>query len=174
MKSIALTQGFSAIVDDEDYDKLMVHRWHAKLGRKRADGSLLMYAARTVHHPDRTNHGEFMHHAVFGSKTKLDHADGDGLNNRKVNLRLVNNHQNSANSQWGYGSSRWKGVSRRTESRSWIAQIRGNGKKIHIGSFREEVDAATAYNFAAYFYQGEFAKFNQPHANAIQPAKEST
>lgn len=91
----------------------------------------------------------------------VDHIDGNGLNNRRSNLRICSPKHNSANSRKGKrNSSAYKGVHRRENGR-WRAAIRVDGKLINIGTFNNELDAANAYNEYATKYFGEFACLNQ-------------
>lgn len=91
----------------------------------------------------------------------VDHIDGNGLNNRKSNLRICTDRQNSANSRKiANKTSKYKGVFRR-ESGRWRAAIRVNGKLINIGTFTDEMEAARAYNAMAVLYFGSFAWLNQ-------------
>lgn len=107
---------------------------------------------------------EKMHRLILGvtnPKIKIDHRDGNGLNNQRHNLREATQAQNLANSRPRSGSSRFKGVTFRSPDK-WIAQISKDGKHTYLGIFRDEFDAATAYNFAAIEMFGEFARLNRP------------
>ena len=89
----------------------------------------------------------------------VDHIDGDGLNNRRCNLRLANNSLNGANRPANSNNTTgMKGVVR--SYKKWEAQIRVNGEIIKLGTFSEIKDAARAYNEAAIKYFGEFAHIN--------------
>jgi hypothetical protein len=91
--------------------------------------------------------------------TDVDHINGNGLDNRRCNLRLATRSQNHANRFKKPGTtSRFKGV--RFERNRWHAQIRVQYKKTYLGSFRDEIDAALAYNAAALEAFGEFARIN--------------
>jgi hypothetical protein len=109
-----------------------------------------------------------MHHFILGEKTRVDHHDGNSLNNRRGNLRIATQSQNRANigKPSGNHSSRYKGVAwnkgKSATGGGWRAQIGFDYKKIHLGCFKDEVDAATAYNFKAFELFGEFARFNHP------------
>lgn len=153
MKEIPLTQGKTALVDDEDCTVLAKYRWHAV---RRRDGS---YVAAT-----RIGSAYvFMHRLIMKTSSELivDHKDHNGLNNQKYNLRNCNYSQNAANTDTKYfGKSVYKGVYLHTQNINWVAQIRAKGKRLHIGSFSCEKEAALAYNIAAVKYFGEFAKLN--------------
>jgi hypothetical protein len=110
-----------------------------------------------------------MHHEIMGSMG-IDHEDENGLNNQRTNLRPANSIQQNANrskvatASGKAPTSKYKGVSSHNYGRGWIAQIKINKKKKHLGYFSldREVDAAKAYDAAAVLYFGKFAKLNFP------------
>jgi len=102
-----------------------------------------------------------MHRVVMGVKDsdiQVDHIDHNGLNNQKYNLRLCTLVQNSHNQRKRARvcSSKFKGVNSSHEGK-WEARIRvGNGKRIRLGTFTTEIEAAEAYKSAAETLHGEF------------------
>lgn len=104
-----------------------------------------------------------IHRAIMEKHTELpfiDHKNGDTLDNRKCNLRFCNSRENSQNRKARKGSSKYKGVSWYKRKNKWEASIYVNDKTIHLGMYKGEEDAALAYNKAASFYFGEFARLN--------------
>ena len=106
-----------------------------------------------------------MHRLILQGVRQVDHQDGNGLNNRRYNLRPATHSQNQGNAKLRLGcSSKWRGVSRQRSKRSkrlgWAAQISKDRTNHRLGIFREECDAAQAYNFKAEELFGEFANFN--------------
>lgn len=154
--TIPLTRGYFATIDASDHHLVDFYKWCASEKRCRATGKVLRVYAMTWTGTEFA----LMHVLIFGRSGKdIDHKDGDGLNNRRSNLRLASRSQNNANAHKRSGtSSRYKGVHFHSQSKKWSAQIR----KRHLGQFREEFDAAQAYNFAAQEDYGEFARFNMP------------
>lgn len=88
-----------------------------------------------------------------------DHWSGDGLDNRRDNLRPCTNQLNQANRRKQKGSSRFKGVCWVPRENRWVAQIQVNKKHHHLGYFTNEEEAAEAYRLAAMKHFGEFARF---------------
>ncbi|APM39404.1 HNH endonuclease [Clostridium kluyveri] len=94
-------------------------------------------------------------------KQIIDHIDGNGLNNCKSNLRIVTSQQNSFNRRYKVlKTSKYKGVYWNSQFKRWKARIQVDGKRILIGTFENEEDAARAYSEKALFYFKEFAKLN--------------
>jgi 5-methylcytosine-specific restriction endonuclease McrA len=92
---------------------------------------------------------------------EVDHWDGNGLNNRKRNLRIVTHQQNGCNrGPQANNTSGYKGVSWNKRDGKYEAWIRVNDRKIHLGYFDDILDAAKAYNEAAARLHQEFAKGN--------------
>jgi hypothetical protein len=91
----------------------------------------------------------------------VDHINGNGLDNRRENLRICSQALNCANAKKTKGkTSRFKGVFWNRQSKKWCAQI-GNKKRNHIiGYFNSEARAAQAYNRKAKEFFGEFARLN--------------
>ena len=151
---IPLTKGKYAKVDPQDYDKLSADKWHLFEGKKN------LYAARTE---GRKN--VFMHRRIMNSPKGylVDHINRNGLDNRKANLRIATNEQNCWNSDRGFnkGTSKYKGVRLDKRSGRWFATIRHDGRKIHLGMFATEIEAARAYDKAAELLRGQYALLNR-------------
>lgn len=88
---------------------------------------------------------------------EVDHIDRDKINNRISNLRLANRSQNAINRRLqSNNSSGLKGVWKRKNIDSWVAQIGLNGKTIRLGSFKSPEEAHKAYLLKAKEIHGEF------------------
>jgi len=160
-RRIRLTQGKYANVDPDDYHKLAKYKWHAaKRGRT-------FYVERVIRAKNGKQLSIAMHRQVIIVPDNLfvDHINHNGLDNRKANLRpatLIQNVRNRAKyNNRAYGS-KYKGVIWHKEHKLWQAQIRVNRKPIFLGSFKNELQAAKAYDKAAKKYHGEFAALNFP------------
>ena len=90
----------------------------------------------------------------------VDHMDGDGLNNRRENLRVCTHRQNIEASRSRTGFSQFKGVTFDKARGVWIAQIKVNYARKFLGRYDSQVKAAQAYNAAALIAFGEFAVLN--------------
>ncbi len=162
-RTIELTQGLSTIVDDRDYDRIAKGpKWRAF----KTEFGTTFYAIRTIRKPDGRKTSQLLHRLILRSrKRKVDHKDTDGLNNQRENLRRCTQSQNRMNSRKTAGhSSKYKGVSWDKENHKWIAAIKINGKRIHLGRFADEILAAKAYDAAAQKYFKTFARLNFPEA----------
>ena len=163
--TIPLTQGKVAIVDDEDYGVLSQFKWFAQTNHK----GDIWYARRYVYRGIMNGKVKLelvsMHRQILGlqkgDKTEGDHQNGDGLDNRRENLRRGTGTQNRWNrhrrSQF---SSRYKGVKWSASKGKWEVNIGYNTRRIYLGAFSDEAWAAVIYNLAAIIYHGEFASLN--------------
>ena len=93
----------------------------------------------------------------------VDHVNGDRLDNRRFNLRLCTSGQNNQNSkQRAHSQQFFKGVRPTEGSSTWAARIRYEGKERWIGSFKNPIHAAVAYDLWAVYLFGSFARTNFP------------
>ena len=152
MKEIKLTQGKSAIVDDEDYEGLNRFKWFAE---QRGN---TFYA--------RSKSSTYMHRFILGLEQgdgkEIDHKDGNGLNNCRENLRLCTRSQNNINGRVRKGTSKYKGVCWDKRDKKWKARISIDKKRISLGNWLSEIGAARAYDIKATELHGEFARLNFP------------
>ena len=155
MKRIPLTQGQFALVDDDDFDWLMLWKWRAL-----RDGNT-WYAVRSRSSGPRPRKMYLMH-AVIGGNIKTDHKNGNGLDNQRHNLRPASNQQNAANQLVARknNTSGFKGVTFRRDREKWKAQIRVANRLLFLGLFQNREEAARAYNRAATKFFGEYARLN--------------
>lgn len=162
-KSIPLSMGKYAIVDPEDFDRVNQFKWHARPGTHKTT----FYAVRNIRPiPRQPQFQIHMHRFILGlyrGDPGVDHRDGDGLNNRKSNLRSATAEQNGQNKGiQSRSKSGLKGVTFHKDQTKnpWQAGIRYKYKQIHLGSFPTAIEAARAYNAKALELFGEFARLN--------------
>jgi hypothetical protein len=158
MKQIYLCGGYVTQVSDEDYDRLNKYQWCISTCGK------VSYVVR------RQNNGIMisMHREIIGADNipdgiEIDHADRDGLNNQRENLRLASKSQQQANIPPYSGcSSKFKGVCWFTPKGKWRARINYKKKEMHLGYFDSEDEAGIHYDMAALGLFGVFAYLNFP------------
>jgi hypothetical protein len=155
---IPVGRNHMALVDESDYARLLVFRWHLNQSG---------YAVRVQHSPrvrgKRTSAQFRMHRLVLEAPPDLqvDHINGDRLDNRRSNLRLATAAEQRRNEGVVRGgSSRFKGVTWSKERGLWEAQIKHQRKRMFLGRYRDEVLAARAYDETARSLFGEFARLN--------------
>lgn len=149
-RRIKLTQGKYALIDHEDFELVSRFKWYF---------SSLGYVSRSGCKKHFTLHQLIM-------KTKkgeyVDHVNRNKLDNRKENLRIVTNQQNSfnriksKNNKTGY-----KGVTYNKNANKFMSYINLNYKQIYLGLFNDKKEAAQSYNIAAIKYHGKFARINK-------------
>jgi hypothetical protein len=176
MKSIPLTEGFVAIVDDQDFEAVSAFKWHACFKKKKGDKSKqnAPYAARKEprNKEGRPRRHIFLHRWLLGEPDGLvDHRNGKTLDCRRENLRVATHSQNQANKRgrkMSNRTARFKGVSLDPKSGKWRARIAVNKKDISLGTFLTQTEAARAYDAAALEHFGEFAWLNFPRQMAVE------
>jgi hypothetical protein len=137
-----------ALVDIEDVPLVSGYNWKTNgryVSARTSDGGHIL-----------------MHRLIMGlgkGDSFVDHEDGDGLNNRRYNLRLATHAQNMRNRNKTTGASKFKGV--RWCQNKWRAAITADGNRHYLGAYHREVNAAKAYDRAAVKLHGEFAKTNK-------------
>lgn len=91
-----------------------------------------------------------------------DHIDRNPLNNRRNNIRISTPSQNSFNSSkfTRATTSKYKGVCYHKHKKLWIASVSANKKRYHLGYFKNEIDAANAYDLKAKELHNDFAALN--------------
>ena len=158
VRYISLTRGKHAIVDAADYPALSKYKWFAQPTER----GHTFYACRS-----RKGRALSMHRQIMKPPKGMvvDHINGNGLDNRRCNLRICTQLQNSQNTHRRRpGKSRFRGVFPRGEK--WEAAIQHNGEQMYLGLFDEEVAAAKARDRKALELAGEFAVLNFPDRTA--------
>lgn len=139
-----------AIIDAADHPLVSAHKWGLRVVKgykyvqSRIDGKLIC-----------------LHQFLLGTRDGTDHRNGNGLDNRRCNLRACSQAQNTLNRGFNKNNtSGYKGVTFFIQTGKWCARIGYEGKKRHIGYFDTPEEAALAYNAKAKLLHGEFAKLN--------------
>lgn len=153
MKTIELTKGLFALVDDQDFQYLSQWKWNASESQ-----SGRFYARRMQGREPVYMHRVVAARSGFGRFTGSDHKNRNTLDNQRSNLRPCSRSQNNQNRSKSTGlTSRFKGVSWFKPAKLWRASIKLLGKQHSLGYFHDEKKAAEAYDKAAIEKFGEFA-----------------
>lgn len=161
MKTIELTRGKVAIVDDADFEYLNQWNWYASKAKK---GFYAQHTQGIFPFKKRV----YMHRLIMNAPDgfDVDHINGNELDNRRSNLRLCNRSENMGNiKKHSDNTSGYKGVYWRTDKNKWCAVIKINYKTKYLGYFVDVKEAARAYDIAAKNYFGKFANLNFPENN---------
>ena len=154
MKKIQLPNGLFSLVDDDDYEKLNQYKW--RLGRR----SVVRHQVKEEY-KSKKRKTILMHRMIMNPEEGyvVDHINHNIFDNRKENLRICTQQQNSFNrkKQKSAFHSKYKGVSFYKKTKKWMASIKLNNKNIYLGIYDEEENAAKAYKVAAKKYHGEYA-----------------
>jgi len=158
MKYIHLTKGQNAMVDDQDYEYINQWKWLC---------SSHGYAVRVEYlgggRKNTKRQTIKMHRLIMDTPIDMetDHINGDRLDNRKENLRIVTRTENQHNRKLNSNNtSGYKGVHLYKPTNRWVARITVNSRLLLLGYFEEIKEAALAYNEAAKKYHGKYAKLN--------------
>ena len=140
MRTIKLSQGLETIVDDEDFDELNKIKWCALKNGK------TFYAVTTILTKNKKPTLLGIHTKIMGTPQGLevDHLDGNGLNNTRINLRVCTHRQNTQN-RHNAKTSQYVGISWDKILNKWLAHIRINGKVKHLGVRNTEIEAHELY-----------------------------
>lgn len=142
---VPLTRGYEAVIDAADVHLVDGRYWHA-LVRK---------------HTVYARCGVFIHRTIMGAPLgmEVDHINGDGLDNRRSNLRLATHAQNTRNRRRPRtNTSGFKGVHLHKSAGKWVAQITNAGKYLYLGLFETPESAYAARVAASAELHGEFGR----------------
>lgn len=155
MKKLLLSQGFEALIDDEDFDRVSRFRWHVNGNRN------YRYATRMVgKNPQKSlSLANFILKSVSSRRCIVYYKNSNTLDCQKENLTLAERSKAHTRSKKTSKlcSSVFKGVSWSSKCKKWHVFLQHNRKRIWLGQYDRELDAAKAYNTAALKYHGEEA-----------------
>jgi hypothetical protein len=159
-RRIYLGEGAWTILDQQDYYRIGNFKWTV-IGN---DGKF--YAVRNVKIGQIKTATIRLHREIMNAPDGLlvDHKNGDGLDNRRSNLRLATRSQNQCNKPKikTKATSKYVGVNFEKSRGQWAARIKHNHKQIWLGRFDSEIAAAKAHDEAAKKHHSEFARLNFP------------
>lgn len=150
---IRLKTDHLVLIDSKDYDEFVKYNWGIQNCDNRLyvrvfSGGKIIYLHRLLLNPLDEEY--------------VDHINGNGLDNRRCNIRVCTHSQNAANAQLSKNNtSHYKGVTWDIGHNKWRAQIRLNRKTIYLGLYTIPAEAALAYDVAAKKIFREFAKTNE-------------
>lgn len=156
MSSVAIGGGI-VLVDDADEAVVLYGTWAVS----RCNGKLYVKGRRRKVGPET-----YLHRVLLDAPADVvvDHVNGNGLDNRRSNIRLCTTQENARNTRYATGISGLRGVALHKSSGLWRALITVSGRQISLGYFHDKEEAARAYDAAAIERFGEFARLNYPVA----------
>lgn len=141
--------------DRADRELVVKYQWAALKGKN------TWYAVSFSE--SRSGNRMFMHRLILGAEpsAQVDHADGNGLNNRRSNIRIATPNENQHNSHnRKRGKSGLRGVLAARTNGRWVAKITYEKRTKHLGTFDSAEAAGLAYDTAARYLYGQFALTN--------------
>ncbi len=158
---LRMSQPKYAKADPADYKRLKGYEWFAQKGSRN------FYAVRQVgRSKGKRKTLIFLHKEIIDVPEGMvtDHINHDAMDNRRANLRAATHSQNACHTKKhsGVSRSKYKGIFWQKKQKKWVARIMFDGNRIYLGCFKDEIEAAKAYDKAARKYHKEFACFNFP------------
>lgn len=155
-REIPLTQGQVAVVDLSDFEAMSQYKWQARKSKH----SHVWYAIRSV--GSKPNQKTLQMHRIIMDLPStnglfVDHINGDGLDNRRINLRVATHSQNHMNERLRKdNTSGFKGVSK--QGNLWQVNMASNGRMVYVGLYKSLEEACEARRLAEIEMYGEFAR----------------
>lgn len=159
---VPLSRGYVAVIDKRDARRVLAFKWCSY-----TSPCGIVYAVRRSVRSDGGQTTQRMHRFIMGVTDRLtdvDHRDGDGLNNRRKNLRAGTRSQNLGNQRKARGTSKYKGVYWDKRDKKWNMTCGSGERRTRKAYFSSEAETARAYDAAAVRLWGSFARLNFPKA----------
>lgn len=149
------------LLDNEDFERVNKYTWHVNM--QMVGKRVKFYVNRYVRVGDKCKEARLHRFIMKAPRSKVvDHRDANPLNNQKYNLRICTIAQNTQSVVYNGISSSFSGYRGVFKAKKrWRVRLSANGKRRHIGMYKNIIDAAKAYNKAAIAYHGEFARLNK-------------
>lgn len=162
MAVLEISKDVFVYLDEEDVDVVLGKKW-----RVSTVGSTSYAVTRKQVRGEKKN--TLMHRLIMQplEGEVVDHIDGNGLNNRRSNLRICRQFQNC----WNRRDAKTIGVSFKTQNNKWIALISYRGKRLGCGLYDDKDEAQKARNFAAYVLWGGFSNITPEDFSGFDPAR---
>jgi HNH endonuclease len=161
VRQIVLTQGQTAIVDDDDFERLSERKWNAAW----SGSNCSFYAQSNINSeisPTRQR-TIIMHREIMRVEHGyvVDHINRNTLDNRRCNLRICDRRENALNRNLQRNNkSGFKGVKKHTQCERWMATVQRDRMRKYLGLFESPIEAAEAYDDEVVKLHGEFAVTN--------------
>jgi hypothetical protein len=161
-RQIPITKGYVVLVDDEDYTWLSEWKWKALVNVRK--NVTHVYAVR-----HETKGGVtrpiLMHRVIANAPrgTQVDHINFNGLDNRRLNLRICTHSQNSTHKRFNSNAFGLKGIQYKGGPRPWVGVVTKDRRVYRTEYYVTALEAAAAYDRLAVELHGEFAVTNSSH-----------
>lgn len=155
MRYLQLTQNKKTKVDNSDYERLNKYKWHAE-----KQGGKYWYAGRRIYYKNGKNKGLYLARIIMNPPKGMivDHINGNTLDNRRKNLRIITRQQNTWNQKIRItNTSGYRGVSWDKKNKKWKAFV----AKTYYGLYENKWAAALIHNIWAKERYGKFVKLNK-------------
>jgi len=143
----------------DDCDKKLLDTWKIFSWADNTNKTIKPYVKTWVYIGNKKNKVMYFHRILINAKNgeMVDHINGNGLDNRRNNLRIVNASQNGMNKKSKLGVSGFTGVTFCKCTNRWRAWIEAYGYKLCMGRYKTKEEAAEARHFAEAFLHGEYS-----------------
>jgi hypothetical protein len=152
------------LVDDKDYFELSKYSWFLKTDKRWEHNKYAVRFEVTIKNGKRKTKSFRMHRQILNASKDVltDHKNGNGLDNRRKNLRFCNFSENSQScrSHRKSKTSKYKGVYWHKDKNKWQVRVSYNGKEVYLGLYSSEMEAARVHDIGAKLSYGKFAVLN--------------